>query len=50
MVYNIDEDIVELEFEDGRIIKCTKDHEILTNNRGWVKAIELTEEDSISEI
>ena len=50
MVYNVNEEIVELEFEDGRMIKCTKDHEILTTNRGWVKAIELTEEDNITEI
>ena len=50
LVYNIDEEIVELEFEDGRIIKCTKDHEIFTINRGWVKAIELTNEDNISDI
>ena len=50
MIYNVEEEIVELEFEDGRIIKCTKDHEILTKNRSWVKAIELTEQDDISEI
>lgn len=50
MCYKIDEEIVELEFEDGRKISCTKDHEILTRNRGWVKAIDINEEDDVSEI
>ena len=48
--YEIKEDTVELEFEGGRKIKCTTDHEILTKNRGWVKAIDLTEKDDICEI
>lgn len=48
--YDIDEEVVELEMEDGRIINCTLDHEILTKNRGWVKAIDLNENDDISEI
>ncbi|MBP9758743.1 PHP domain-containing protein [Candidatus Dojkabacteria bacterium] len=48
--YEIEEDTIELEFEDGRKIKCTLDHEILTLNRGWVQAQHLTEEDEISEI
>lgn len=48
--YDIEEDIIELEFEDGRIIECTLDHEILTENRGWVQAKDLTGDDSISSI
>lgn len=48
--YDIEEDIIELEFEDGRIINCTLDHEILTKNRGWVQAKDLTEDDDIKEI
>ncbi len=48
--YDVNEDIIELEFNDGRVIKCTQDHEIYTLNRGWVKAVELTSEDEISEI
>lgn len=48
--YDVDEEMVELEFEDGRIIKCTKDHEIFTLNRGWIKADELTQQDEISEV
>jgi hypothetical protein len=50
LTYNIDEELVELEFEDGRIIRCTKDHEIFTSNRGWVAADELNEEDDIVDI
>ena len=45
--YNIDEEIVELEFENNIKIKCTKEHEFLTKNRSWVKAIDLNEEDDI---
>jgi len=48
--YDINEDIVELEFDNGKIVRCTTDHEILTINRGWVAAGELTDEDNISEI
>jgi DNA polymerase-3 subunit alpha len=45
LTYSVDEELVELEFEDGRTIRCTKDHEIFTNNRGWVAASEITEEE-----
>ena len=45
LTYSIDEEIVELEFDDGRKIQCTKDHEIFTKNRGWVAAINLTLDD-----
>lgn len=38
---------IELEFEDGTIIRCTADHEFYTTNRGWVKACELLESDDI---
>jgi len=48
--YDIEEDLVELEMEDGRIISMTKDHKVLTSNRGWVEAQYLTEEDDINEI
>ena len=39
-------EILEIETEDGRVICCTGEHPILTQ-RGYVKANELTEEDSI---
>ena len=41
---------VELEIEDnGRIFKleCSSDHPIYTKNRGYVKALDLTEDDDI---
>jgi hypothetical protein len=44
--YDIDEDIVQLEFEDGFVMRLTKDHEIETD-RGMIKAIDLTEQDNI---
>lgn len=37
---------VKVEFEKGFII-CTSDHEIYTNNRGWVNAENLTENDDV---
>lgn len=39
--------LIEIELEDGNILKCTPEHEIYTKNRGWVKAIELTENDEL---
>jgi len=47
LTYDIEEELVELEFENGSIIKCTKDHEIFTSNRGFVAADSLTENDDI---
>lgn len=33
---------IELELENGDVFKCTEDHEIYTENRGWVQAKDLT--------
>ena len=49
-IYNINEEIVELELESGEVIKCTKDHKFLTQNRGWVEARNLTENDELTEV
>lgn len=38
---------IELEFADGTVVRCTEDHEFYTVNRGWVKAIDLSETDDI---
>lgn len=48
--FDIDENILELEFDDGTIVSCTKDHKILTKNRGWVTAEELTENDELEKV
>ena len=48
--YRIDEDIIELEFENKKVIRCTKDHKFLTHNRGWVEAQDLSDEDEIVEV
>lgn len=50
LTYDVNEELIELEIDDGTIIRCTKDHEILTTNRGFVKAEDLTSEDDIAEV
>jgi DNA polymerase III alpha subunit len=50
LTYDCNENVIELEFDDGKIIRCTKDHKILTTNRGWVEAENLTEDDDIKEV
>lgn len=37
--------IIEIETEDGDILKLTPDHKVYTENRGYIKASELTEND-----
>jgi intein/homing endonuclease len=39
-------DLYEIEY-DGRIIRCTGDHQILTQQRGWQKARDLLESDKL---
>lgn len=50
MKYEIDEDILELELDNGKIIRCTKDHKFLTKNRGWVEAQFLEETDDMETV
>jgi len=53
MSYDIEEEIVEIEMEDGRKISCTSDHKIHVNRNKelvWVRASELTEEDEVYDI
>ena len=49
LTYDIDEEIIELWF-GPIVIRCTKDHKFMTNNRGWVEAQHLTEQDDILEV
>jgi ribonucleoside-diphosphate reductase alpha chain len=39
--------ILRLEFSDGRVLRCTPNHRLWTSNKGWVRADELTETDQI---
>jgi hypothetical protein len=50
LIYDVEEDIVEILLENGNLIKCTKDHKILTTNRGWVEAQFVDEKDDLKEI
>lgn len=50
LTYDVDEELVRLEFEDGKVIECTKDHEILTTNRGWVHAQDIDDDDDVVEV
>jgi ribonucleotide reductase alpha subunit len=38
-------DLIEIEDEQGNIIKCTPEHQIYTQNRGYVQAQDLREDD-----
>ena len=40
------DELIEIEAE-GRVIRCTPDHKIMTKNRGWVKAEDLVETDEL---
>jgi intein/homing endonuclease len=43
-------EILSLGFEENGVlynIKCTPDHKIMTKNRGWVEAKDLTEDDDV---
>ena len=37
--------IIELELDNGSTIKLTPDHKVYTENRGWIEAANLTDED-----
>lgn len=41
---------IELMFDDGKRLVCTADHTLLTKNRGWVEAQDLTEDDDLVEV
>ena len=49
LTYEVNEEMLEIEMEDGRKISCTKDHKILTK-AGWKQAKDLMENDEIVEV
>jgi len=51
--YDVDEELVEIETEDGRIVRCTQDHLILVMRNGqndWVAAKDIQSKDDIVEV
>jgi predicted phage terminase large subunit-like protein len=40
-------DLVEIGFEDGATLRCTPDHKVWTDNRGWVEAQDLLMSDQL---
>ncbi|OGC76983.1 hypothetical protein A2619_03475 [candidate division WWE3 bacterium RIFOXYD1_FULL_39_9] len=40
-------DIFEIELEDGTTFRCTEDHPVYVNGKGYIQARELTEEDEV---
>lgn len=44
---NGEKDLLEIEFDNGCILKLTPDHRVFTKNRGWVEAKNLLEEDDV---
>ena len=42
--------VIKIVLDNDRTIECTPDHKFLTKNRGWVEAINLTQEDDIVEL
>ena len=48
-ISNNGKDWVEIEFEDGSVVKTTEDHEFYTENRGWVMAKNLLSNDILKQ-
>lgn len=44
-INDLEKEWIKLSFDDGTEINCTEDHKFYTANRGWVKAIELNNDD-----
>ena len=53
LTYEVNEDIIKIELEDGRVINCTNDHEIhILKNKDlkWIMAKNLNEKDKMYDI
>lgn len=44
-MHNHSEELIEIDFEDGSVLKCTEDHPVYVNGKGYVHAEKLTEKD-----
>ena len=42
--------IIEIELDNGNIIKSTPNHKIYTSNRGWIRSDELTSDDTLLQL
>lgn len=42
--------IIELELEDGELLRLTPEHKVFTENRGWIEAAQLTGDDILLKI
>ncbi len=40
-------DVIKIEFDDGKFLELTPDHKVYTENRGYIKASQLIEEDEL---
>jgi intein/homing endonuclease len=49
LTYEVHEEMLEIEMDDGKKISCTKDHKVLTKG-GWKQAKDLVENDDIVEV
>lgn len=47
LINSFSEKMYKLEFDNGSSVEVTGNHKLLTSNRGWVRADELTEQDDI---
>lgn len=45
-----DAELVEVEFEDGLVVRCTPDHKFLLTNGTWKEIKDITDEDEIVKI
>lgn len=43
------DEVFQLEFDNGVVVKCTGNHRVLTRNRGWVAARDLTVDDDVED-
>jgi len=46
-VRDYDDEIIEIEIENGQTLALTPNHEIYVQNRGWIKAGEVVENDEV---